>query len=156
MRSTSIFATAGFLAAQLANAQSLAPLWYQCGGIYYKGPIECEPPGICVYIDPTYSQCQPKDYFYSTSRVGTVKPTGTAVTITKTETVTVTSTLPCTTISTRCISSTPVPTSSTRPPVSSPYSSTKPTVTSWSTDKPTSSTRPTVITSSTKPPVTST
>ncbi|KAG8927947.1 hypothetical protein FRC02_007566 [Tulasnella sp. 418] len=50
---------AALASAGIAGANTLVPLWGQCGGMLYTGPLQCEPPNVCVYLNQYYSQCQP-------------------------------------------------------------------------------------------------
>ncbi|KAG8934239.1 hypothetical protein FRC03_009499 [Tulasnella sp. 419] len=49
----------GSLAAVSVNAQSLVPLWGQCGGDNWNGSTQCEPCLICYSYNPFYSRCIP-------------------------------------------------------------------------------------------------
>jgi len=37
---------------------SLQTQWGQCGGIGWEGAIGCQPPFVCITIDPWYAQCE--------------------------------------------------------------------------------------------------
>ncbi|KAG8927946.1 hypothetical protein FRC03_007269 [Tulasnella sp. 419] len=161
MRSALIFAS-GLVAAQLAGAQTVGPLWSQCGGEGWTGPTICEAGYVCVYINPFYSQCQPppKPTSSASSTPGvasSVKPTSTYTQpFTVTTTVTVTTTRACPTVLTPCLSSstsTKPTTTSTKPPATS----TKPSTTSTKPNSTTCGHSCGIPTStSTKPPVTTT
>ncbi|KAG8945021.1 hypothetical protein FRC04_001277 [Tulasnella sp. 424] len=58
MFASALILTLGLSLASAVKAATAAP-WAQCGGITYKGPIECDPGYVCTYMNPYYSQCIP-------------------------------------------------------------------------------------------------
>ncbi|KIO26060.1 carbohydrate-binding module family 1 protein [Tulasnella calospora MUT 4182] len=61
------------LSLSLTVKAATAGPWQQCGGITYKGPIECDPGWVCTYQNSYYSQCIPG----GTTKATTSTPTST-------------------------------------------------------------------------------
>ncbi|KAG8945020.1 hypothetical protein FRC04_001276 [Tulasnella sp. 424] len=66
------------LSLSLTVKAATAGPWQQCGGITYKGPIECDPGWVCTYLNDWYSQCIPSATTSKSTSTPTPTPTPTS------------------------------------------------------------------------------
>ncbi|EPS35503.1 hypothetical protein H072_11047 [Dactylellina haptotyla CBS 200.50] len=70
----SAFLTIG-LGLGMVYAQTLAPLWAQCGGIGFTGPTVCVEGATCVYLNAYHFQCLATSSLPTTTSTPLVEPT---------------------------------------------------------------------------------